>query len=330
MIKKPILICICGCKNSGKTTLITKLIKKLCELGYKVATVKHDGHDFNADIEDTDTYKHRQSGAYGTAIFSKNKFMIVKEQKETQEQELISYFPEADLIFLEGLKNSNYPKFEIIRKDNSKISVCNKENLISILSDMDKIQDVEKIINLNDIDLIVKEILKYMKEVGQNVENKLNHFDSNGNAIMVDVTDKNVTERQAIARGKIYVNKEIFERIKDGSIEKGDVLGVARVAGIMGTKNTSNLIPMCHPLMLTKATIDFELNEEEKSISAICTVKLQGKTGVEMEALTGVNVSLLTIYDMCKAIDKSMIISDIHLVEKLGGKSGHFEFSSEK
>ena len=157
---------------------------------------------------------------------------------------------------------------------------------------------------------------------------KLNHFDSKGNAIMVDVTEKNVTERKAIAKGKIFVNDETYKRILDGNMTKGDVLGVARIAGIMATKKTSDLIPMCHPLMLTKSQIDFEFNEEEKSITAISTVKLSGKTGVEMEALTGVNVALLTIYDMCKAIDKSMVISDIHLVEKTGGKSGNFIFEN--
>ena len=159
---------------------------------------------------------------------------------------------------------------------------------------------------------------------------KLNHFDQHGNAVMVDVTDKNVTEREAIATGKIFVCDETYERILTGNMVKGDVLAVARVAGIMATKKTSELIPMCHPLMLTKAKVDFEFNEEEKSISATCLVKLSGKTGVEMEALTGVNVALLTIYDMCKAIDKGMVISDVHLVKKSGGKSGDFYFNEEK
>ncbi len=158
------------------------------------------------------------------------------------------------------------------------------------------------------------------------MDTKLNHFDSKGNAIMVDVTRKNITERQAIATGKIFVNDETYKKIVEGNMAKGDVLAVARVAGIMATKKTSDLIPMCHPLMLTQSKIDFEFNEEEKSITAISLVKLAGKTGVEMEALTGVNVALLTIYDMCKAIDKNMVISDIHLVEKLGGKSGKFVF----
>ena len=133
------------------------------------------------------------------------------------------------------------------------------------------------------------------KKGKNNMNNELNHFDSKGNAIMVDVTEKNITQRQAIARGKIFVNKETYDRILQGNMAKGDVLAVARVAGIMATKKTSELIPMCHPLMLTKSQIDFEFNEEEKSITAISLVKLAGQTGVEMEALTGVNVALLTI-----------------------------------
>lgn len=156
------------------------------------------------------------------------------------------------------------------------------------------------------------------------MENKLTHFDSKGNAVMVDVSEKAITTRTAIAKGKIYVNKEIIEAVLNDKVEKGDVLGVARIAGIMACKKTSDLIPMCHPLMINKCTIDFEVNEEKNYIEAICTAKIDGKTGVEMEALTGVNIALLTIYDMCKAIDKTMEISEIHLVKKTGGKSGEF------
>lgn len=152
----------------------------------------------------------------------------------------------------------------------------------------------------------------------------LTHFDGNGNAIMVDVTDKAVTERTAIAKGSIKVNREVYEAVVTGAVGKGDVLGTARIAGIMAAKKTSDMIPMCHPLMLTKVAVDFELHEDTLTIDAICTAKLSGKTGVEMEALTGVTISLLTIYDMCKALDKSMEITEVHLVEKMGGKSGHY------
>ena len=154
----------------------------------------------------------------------------------------------------------------------------------------------------------------------------MNHFDEKGNAVMVDVSGKEATFRTAIAEGKIKVSGEIMTAVAGHNVKKGDVLGVARVAGIMAVKQTSTIIPMCHPLMISKCAIDFELNEKESTIKAVCTVKAEGKTGVEMEALHGVSASLLTIYDMCKAIDKRMVIQEIHLTEKHGGKSGDFNY----
>lgn len=153
---------------------------------------------------------------------------------------------------------------------------------------------------------------------------RLTHFDEHGNAVMVDVTEKDVTERIAIASGKIKVSRAVMEAVISGTSKKGDVLGVARVAGIMAVKQTSNLIPMCHPLLVNKCQVTFEVPEEKGEILARCLVKVSGKTGVEMEALTGVTVTLLTIYDMCKAMDRTMEISEVYLEEKEGGKSGHF------
>lgn len=146
--------------------------------------------------------------------------------------------------------------------------------------------------------------------------NELNHFDEKGAAIMVDVSEKNITERIAIASGKIFVSEEIFKIIQSGNSKKGDILGVARIAGIMAAKKTGNIIPLCHPLPITHCKIDFELLAEESSVKVISTVKISAKTGVEMEALHAVSVALLTIYDMCKAIDKKMIIGDIKLEKK--------------
>ena len=157
------------------------------------------------------------------------------------------------------------------------------------------------------------------------MKEQLTHFDTAGNAVMVDVSDKNVTTRIATAKGTIKVNQAVYDAICNGTAKKGDVLGVARIAGIMGTKKTSDLIPMCHPLMISKCSVDFELQPETLSVEATCTVKVNGQTGVEMEALTGVNIALLTIYDMCKAIDKNMQITNICLMEKQGGKSGHYK-----
>lgn len=158
------------------------------------------------------------------------------------------------------------------------------------------------------------------------MENKLTHFDQGGKAIMVDVGAKNETERIAVAVSKIRMSKETLELVKAGDMGKGDVLGVARVAGIMAAKQTSNLIPMCHPLMLSSCKIDFKIDEEESLIEINARVKLVGKTGVEMEALTAATISALTIYDMCKAVDKRMVIENTHLLKKTGGKSGGFDF----
>ena len=158
---------------------------------------------------------------------------------------------------------------------------------------------------------------------------EFSHFDHKGNAVMVDVSGKEPTFRTAVATGYISVGAEIMAAVTGGYVKKGDVLGVARVAGIMGVKQTSSLIPMCHPLPIQKCAVDFELDQENSRIHAYCTVKTEGKTGVEMEALTGVQTALLTIYDMCKAIDKHMVMSEIHLVEKTGGKSGDFRFKDK-
>ena len=150
------------------------------------------------------------------------------------------------------------------------------------------------------------------------------HFDPGGKARMVDVGEKADTKREAAAEGRIRMSRECFERVAAGSAEKGDVLGAARIAGIMGAKKTSELIPLCHILNLTKVSVDFELIPEECAVRAVCTAGTVGKTGVEMEALTGVSCALLTIYDMCKAVDKAMEIGSIMLVKKNGGKSGNF------
>ena len=153
----------------------------------------------------------------------------------------------------------------------------------------------------------------------------LTHIDENGNAVMVDVSAKAPTERMARASGRIYMSREAFDELVNGSVPKGDVLAAARIAGIMAAKKTPELIPLCHTLMLSKVTVDLVPIEEDLCVQCSCTVKLTGKTGAEMEALTGVSVALLTIYDMCKAIDKSMTITDIRLDEKEGGKSGHYK-----
>ena len=153
---------------------------------------------------------------------------------------------------------------------------------------------------------------------------KLTHFDSEGKAIMVDVGNKEATRRVALASGEIQMQQTTLKRILDRSIEKGDVFGIARIAGIMAAKQTSNLIPLCHPLALTSVELEFTPHTETGSVEISATAKVNGQTGVEMEALTAVSVAALTIYDMCKAVDKLMVIGAICLQKKSGGKSGNF------
>ena len=152
----------------------------------------------------------------------------------------------------------------------------------------------------------------------------LTHFDDEGKAIMVDVGEKESTRRVAVARGIVQMQPETLTRILDNRMEKGDVLGVARLAGIMAAKKTSDLIPLCHPLLINSITVEFSPDEDSASVEIEATVKVNGQTGVEMEALTAVSTAGLTIYDMCKAIDKTMTIDNVRLAEKRGGRSGHF------
>lgn len=162
------------------------------------------------------------------------------------------------------------------------------------------------------------------------MERQFTHIDASGNAVMVDVSGKAVTSRTACAVGRISMSGDCFDMVAQGRAKKGDVLGVAQVAGIMAAKRTGELIPLCHRLNLTGTEVTFRLISEERSIEAVCIVTCDGRTGVEMEAFTGVSAALLTVYDMCKAADKGMVISGIHLVEKHGGRSGDFYFEETK
>jgi len=154
--------------------------------------------------------------------------------------------------------------------------------------------------------------------------NKLTHLDATGNAHMVDVSDKHVTSRSATAKAQVLMLPETLALILGGNAKKGDVLATARIAGIMAAKKTHELIPLCHPLLITKVSVDFEADEKTSSIAVSATVRVEGKTGVEMEALTACSVAALTLYDMCKAVDRGMKITDLRLTEKSGGKSGTF------
>jgi cyclic pyranopterin phosphate synthase len=159
------------------------------------------------------------------------------------------------------------------------------------------------------------------------MNNGLTHFDKEGQAHMVDVGEKNETRRIAKAAGRIEMNPDTLEIIASGSAKKGDVLGIARIAAIQGSKRTSELIPLCHPLYLTSVAVEFSLDRKDSAIDCIVTAETLGRTGVEMEALAAVSIALLTIYDMCKAVDRGMKLTQIRLLEKQGGRSGHWQAS---
>lgn len=157
------------------------------------------------------------------------------------------------------------------------------------------------------------------------MNNGLTHFDKEGQAHMVDVGEKSETRRIAIATGRIEMHASTLQIITSGSAKKGDVLGIARIAAIQGSKRTSELIPLCHPLYLTSVAVEFKIDEKNSAVECTVTAETLGRTGVEMEALTAVNVALLTIYDMCKAVDRGMTMTQIRLLEKQGGRSGHWK-----
>lgn len=157
---------------------------------------------------------------------------------------------------------------------------------------------------------------------------ELTHFDAGGRAVMVDVAAKADTRRVAVAEGSIRMLPETLLRILEGRAGKGDVLGIARIAAIQATKRTAELIPLCHPIALTKVNVDFAHDVADSTVTCTVTAETVGKTGVEMEALTGVSVALLTVYDMCKAVDRGMAMSGIRLLEKQGGRSGHWRVAS--
>ena len=153
----------------------------------------------------------------------------------------------------------------------------------------------------------------------------LTHFDADGNAVMVDVSDKDETKREATATGSVLMRPETLKTIMDRGIKKGDVLTVAQLAGIMAAKRTSDLIPLCHPLDLSSVTVDLVCDPDRNAVDITATAKITGKTGVEMETLTAVSIAALTVYDMCKAVDKGMRLTEIRLIKKTGGKSGTYE-----
>lgn len=301
--------------GTGKTTLMERVVSCLSEKGLSVAVIKHDAHRFDIDREGKDSWRYTHAGAVYSVIASEEKTAAVIMRKFSL-RELIESIKDVDLILVEGFKNENLPQIGIAREATGKGFTAPLERYEAIVTDIEGIEFDRPVFGLNDIEEISEFIMQNMDD--------FTHFNEEGRAKMVDVGEKPPTQRSATAGASVLVSPETFVLIKSGGMKKGDVLTVAQIAGIMGAKRTPELIPMCHPVGINGVDMKLSLNEERHSVEIRATVKCDGKTGVEMEALTAASVAALTVYDMCKAVQKDIMITDVCLLEKSGGIHGDF------
>lgn len=314
------VIAFAAWSGTGKTTLIEKLIRELKSRGLRLAVIKHDGHKFEIDHEGKDSWRFAQAGAEITMISSAEKTAYI-EQGDLSLEQLLGMVHNVDLILVEGYKNKDLPQIGIARAETGKGFTAEPEHFIALVSDMELETDIP-CFGLNDINAIADFILE--RTTMKNT-NDFTHFNEEGRAKMVDVGEKPESRRTAIAAARVLVNRETFGLIQSGGMKKGDVLTVAQIAGVMGAKRTPDLIPMCHPVIIDGIDLSLHLDEERCSVEIEATVSCDGRTGVEMEALTAVSTAALTVYDMCKAVQKDMVISDIRLLKKTGGVHGDFQ-----
>ena len=300
---------IAAWSGSGKTTLLEQLIPALRERGLRVAVVKHHhGEAPEAEAPGKDTGRFSRAGAEAVVLACGD---------EPLEKALRRLPSEVDIILVEGYKNESVSQIGLCRKDSGKPFTAKLSRFVAVVTDMEIPEDRRIPCFLpEDVQGIVEFIMKNMDD--------FTHFNAEGRAKMVDVGTKDVTRRTAVAAGRVFVSSETLTLIRGGGMKKGDVLTVAQIAGVMGAKRTPDLIPMCHPTLIDGIDLSLRLDEERCSVEIMATVTCAGRTGVEMEALTAVSAAALTVYDMCKAVQKDMVIADIRLLEKTGGVHGDF------
>ena len=313
------LIAFAAYSGTGKTTLIEKLIVALKEKGLRLAVIKHDGHSFEIDHEGKDSWRFAQAGADVTMISSAEKTAYV-EQGDLSLEQLLGMVHNVDLILVEGYKNKGLPQIGIARKAAGKGFPADISRFAAIVTDLELETDVP-CFGLEDISGIADFILEMMTV---KATSDFTHFNEEGRARMVDVGGKTASRRTAVAAARVLLDRETLELIRSGGMKKGDVLTVAQIAGVMGAKRTPDLIPMCHPVIIDGIDLSLRLDEKRCSVEIEASVSCDGRTGVEMEALTAASTAALTVYDMCKAVQKDMVISDIRLLSKTGGVHGDF------
>ena len=301
--------------GTGKTTILEQVIRYLKSQGLKLGVLKHDAHGIDVDRPGKDSWRFTHAGADISMVIGPEKAAFT-EQRTLSLQQALSQMHDVDLILVEGFKNEDLSQIGICREETGKGFTAPLERFCAIVTDSTQIHADVPIFGLDDY----KEISEFIM---QNMED-FTHFNDQGRAKMVDVGEKPESRRTATAAARVLVSRETYKLIQSGGMKKGDVLTVAQIAGVMGAKRTPDIIPMCHPILLHGIDLKLALNEERCSVEIYATVSCDGKTGVEMEALTAASIAALTVYDMCKAVQKDMIITDIRLVEKTGGIHGDY------
>ena len=302
------VLCFAGWSGSGKTTLIENLIPRLKARGLRTAVVKHDVHGFGPETESKDSGRFRRAGAAQVVLSGPG--------RETALEDCLGQIEGADLILVEGFKRCAYSQIGISRLHNGKGFTAPMDRYAAVVTDDPTVRAKAPVFGLRQYEEITEFIM-------QNLED-FTHFNDEGRARMVDVGEKPPTSRNAEAGARVLVSRETFDLIRTGGMKKGDVLTVAQIAGIMGAKRTPELVPMCHPILIQGVDLSLSLDEVRCAVEIRAKVRCEGKTGVEMEALTAASVAALTVYDMCKAVQKDMVITDVRLISKSGGVHGDF------
>ena len=302
--------------GTGKTTLLEKVIRRMKTRGLRVAVVKHDVHGVDPCEDGKDSARFRLAGADRVVLIGPEP----QGRPEKRLREALEALQDADVILVEGFKHAPIPRVGLCREATEKPLPEPPGNYIAVVTDGVVEADVPLFRWDED-----KELTDFLMERTKD----FTHFNDEGRTRMVDVGEKAVTMRTAVAAGRVLLNRATFDLVRSGGMKKGDVLTVAQVAGSMGAKRMPDVIPMCHPIALNGIDLSLKLDESLLSVEITATVRVDGRTGVEMEALTAVSIAALTVYDMCKAVQRDMVISDIRLLKKAGGVHGDYERENE-
>lgn len=306
--------------GTGKTTVIEGLVRALTARGIRVAVIKHDGHGFEIDWEGKDSRRFTLAGARTVLLTSPERTAVMTE-RGMDLAEALGRIRDVDLILVEGFKGADIPRIGLSRKAAGKDFPVPPETCLALVTDREDVPPEVPRFAFGDTEGLTAFVMKEMRRMG---ETDFTHFNDEGRARMVDVGAKDVTRRTAAAAASVLVNETTFALIRSGGVKKGDVLTVAQIAGIMGAKRTPDIIPMCHPIALGGIDLRLHLDEEKRSVEIEAEVSCDGRTGVEMEALTAASVAALTVYDMCKAVQRDMVITDVRLLSKTGGVHGDY------